>query len=269
MQMSKTCETRWFYYKFCETKRLNFSMVEDEIFQRQNLDGKRTKNYFHRLFFPQKTSKIPCFTAFLPHFGRFWFHMKHTPLFALFHVKHMFLAPFYRLFTPIFELFYPITTPNTNFCVFSLHFLVDFVLFFRFLTPIYTHSHLLCFGQTAFRHRFDSFRAVFRWCFAYSCDIWRLPTTSKPHFPPFPHPCFYHTKAFCHTFTPSTYHPAVVFERLWAVLRGFRGDFDHLFVCVFWPLLRAVWRCCFISTKHVGWLVGLIMLTYASKRKGV
>ena len=136
-------------------------MVEDKIFQWQNLDGKRTKNYFHRLFFPQKPSKIPCFTAFLPHFGRFWFHMKHTPLFALFHVKHMFLTPFYRLFTPHFELFNPIATLNTHFRAFSVYFLVDLVLFFRFSTPIYAHFHLLRFEQTAFRHHFDGFRGVF------------------------------------------------------------------------------------------------------------
>ena len=146
-------------------------MVKDEIFQWQNLDGKRTKNYFQHLFFPQKPSKIPCFTAFLPHFGRFWFHMKHPPLFALFHVKHMFLAPFYHLFTPYFELFYPITLPNTNFFAFSVHFLVDFMLFFRFLTPIYAHFLLLRFEQTAFGYHFDGFRVVFRWQFAYACDI--------------------------------------------------------------------------------------------------
>ena len=116
-------------------------MVEDEIFQWQNLDGKRTKNYFHRLFFPQKPSKIPYFTAFLPNFGRFWFHMKHTPLFALFHVKHMFLTPFYRLFTPFLSYFTPLQQPTLISVCFRCIFLwisCCFSAFWHLYTPIFT-----------------------------------------------------------------------------------------------------------------------------------
>ena len=64
--------------------------MKEQIFQGENLDAKRMKNYFRPLFFSQKPSKIPCFTAFLPHFGRFWFHMKHSLITPLFHVKHIF-----------------------------------------------------------------------------------------------------------------------------------------------------------------------------------
>ena len=120
----------------------------------------KNEKLFSPPIFPSKTLENTLFYCIFAPFRAVWFHMKHTPLFALFHVKHMFLTPFYRLFIPCFKLFYPIATPITNFCVFSVHFLVDFVLFFRFLAPIYSHFLLLRFGQTAFKHHFDSFRAV-------------------------------------------------------------------------------------------------------------
>ena len=64
--------------------------MKEQIFQGENLDAKRMKNYFSTLFSAEKHPKIPYFSAFLPYFGRFWFHMKHSLITPLFHVKHIF-----------------------------------------------------------------------------------------------------------------------------------------------------------------------------------
>ena len=77
--------------------------------------------------FAEKYPKKPCFSACLPYFGRFWFHMKHSLKLQLFHVKHIFLSGFLSHFTPSFSPFW------SAFCLccaippFSLWFLVDFV----------------------------------------------------------------------------------------------------------------------------------------------
>lgn len=101
---TKSRETNTFYYKFCETNRLKISMRKDRFFQWENLDVKRPKNYFYHLFFTEKSLKNPYFSAFLGHFDRFWFHMKHTLILPLFHVKHMFFDHFSPIFTPVFLL---------------------------------------------------------------------------------------------------------------------------------------------------------------------
>ena len=67
-------------------------MEKDPYFSVKNLDVERTQNYFLHLKNGQKCSKMRGFEGFLGDFEGFLFHMKHTPIVQLFHVKHMFFA---------------------------------------------------------------------------------------------------------------------------------------------------------------------------------
>ena len=95
-----------FFIFFCETKQGKISMEKGAIFQRRNLDGERTKNYFKQPIFTEKSPKIGCFSAFLGTFEGFLFHMKHNTKTELFHVKHILLSHFCHFPFRYFSLFY-------------------------------------------------------------------------------------------------------------------------------------------------------------------
>ena len=229
----------------------------------------KNEKLFSPPIFPSKTLENTLFYCiFAPFRAVLVSHETHTTFRIVPRETYVFdtiLPPFHTLFWVI------LSHCNTRYqflCVFgafSCGFRAVFPLFDTYIRPFSPFAFWADRIQTSLCRLPNGFWMAF----AYLCVIQHLPATPKPHFSPFSRPCFYHTKGFCHIFAPSTYHLAVVFEWLWAILRGFRGDFDHLFVCVFWPLLQAVWRCCFISIKHTGWLVCLIVLTFTSECRGV